>query len=208
MENLLTNNFIAHFNLPPSVLNNWFVKTNSPYFEIEDTNTGDILLHTHRGTGMAKFSNRDNLNITVINYEKFITSIQDEPFKQGRKRCDIILSCTTNRYFILGELKNRKLENENSEKKVRKGAKKQLFSSLQTLMSVPHISAYINSKIEKRCCYFNRQPSPLINLTVINAFNRLSNIYPDGLKMSKPDIEALGFEFYEYTGTQTLTLVN
>ncbi len=37
-------------------------------------------------------------------------------------------------------------------------------------------------------------------------FNRLANVFPDGFKMTHSDIEALDFEFWEYTGEQTLTM--
>ncbi len=203
MEGLLTNQLVSHYNLHSPTLINWFIKTEDLYFEIEDTNAGEIVLHTNRGLGMAKFSNTNALNITIINYDKFITSIQDEPFKHGRQRCDILVSCDVNRYFILGELKDRQPKG-----KVRSGAKKQLLASLQTLNVVPEIRTYINSKIIKRCCYFNKQSISPITLTATTAFNRLSNIFPDGFHMSKPDIEAFGFDFYEYTGEQTMSLTN
>lgn len=203
MEVLLTDKLISHYNLSSPEITDWFINTEESYFEIEDTNAGEIQLHTVRGEGMAKFLNRDTLELTIINYDKFITSIRDEPFKNGRKRCDIIVSCNIDRYFILGELKDR-----NPQGNVRSVAKKQLLSSIQTLKSVPEINTYINSKAVKRSCYFNKQPTSPPFLTATTAFNRLSSVYPDGLKMSKPDIEELGFEFYEYTGEQTMNLTS
>lgn len=160
-------------------------------------------MHTTRGAGMAKFANKDTLKLTIINYDKFITSIQNEPFKNGRKRCDILVSCNADRYFILGELKDR-----NPKGKVRSWAKKQLLSSIQTLKNVPEINTYIGSKAIKRSCYFNKKSMSPPSLTATTAFNRLSIVYPDGFQMSKPDIEALGFEFFEYTGEQTMNLTN
>jgi len=208
MEDLLMINLVAHYSLPTPATTNWFVQTAETYFEVEDTNAGEIVLHTTRGFGMGKFTNLDNLDVTVINYDKFITSIQDEQFKSGRQRCDILLNSNDNRYFVLGEIKNRTIINKNSRKSVRKGAKEQLLASLQTILSVPEIVTYINPKIIKRCCYFNKQSASPVILSVITAFNRLPNFYPDGFKMSKPGIEALGFDFYEYTGEQTMTLTN
>lgn len=116
-------NLVAHYSLPVPTTTNWFVQTAETYFEVEDTNAGEIVLHTTRGLGMGKFSNLDALDITVINYDKFITSIQDEPFKRGRQRCDILLNSINNRYFVLGEIKDRNIINKNSRKSVRKGAK-------------------------------------------------------------------------------------
>lgn len=168
---------------------------------------GKFLVHTNRGVGMAKFSNKDTLNITIINYDKFITSIQDEPFKNRSKRCDILLVSSNNRYLILGEIKDRNIQ-ENKSGKVRSEAKKQLLSSLQTILAVPTISTYSRQKIVKRCCYFNKQSTAPAILNVTTAFNRLPNTYPDGFKMSSPNIESFDFDFYEYTGEQTTALMN
>jgi hypothetical protein len=147
------------------------------------------------------------LDVTIINYDKFITSIQDQPFKNGRKRCDILLASANNRYLILGEIKDRNIANNRSGK-VRGKAKKQLLSSLQTMLAVPTILNYSTQKAVKRCCYFNKQSASPATLNATTAFNRLPNIYPDGFKMSNPDIENWGFDFYEYTGAQTMALMN
>lgn len=201
-------NLVAHYGLPIPMTTNWFINTIEAYFEIEDTVAGEIVLHTTRGLGMGKFSNLDALNVTVFNYDKFITSIDDEPFKHGRKRCDILLDSNDDKYFILGEIKDKALLTDGKIKNVRSEAKKQLLSSLQTIFEVPEILTYINSKTTKRCCYFNKQSSSPVTLNATTAFNRLLNFYPDGFQMSKPDIEAFGFDFYEYTGEQTMILVN
>lgn len=208
MESLFNNNLISYYNLPNPTLTNWFIETVERYFEIEDTQSGEIVLHTTRGLGMGKFSNQDALNITIFNYDKFITSINDEPFQQGRGRCDIILDSSNRRYFILGEIKDRVLLKEKQKSNVRSKAKKQLLSSLETILNVQEINTYINQKEIKRCCYFNKQSASPAILNATTAFNRLPEAYPDGFKMSKPDIEALGFEFYEYTGEQTMILSN
>ena len=199
MEDLLLNQLITHYNLPDMVIESWYKKTNEKYFEIEDSSAGELVLHTTRNIGMAKFSNPNKINLTILNYDKFITKVESEPFKHCRKRCDIIVYC--NQSFILGELKDRK-----DKSKVRSGAKKQLISSLETIISVHDIKSFIDSKNVKRCCYFNKQSSSPTSLNATIAFNRLSSIYPDGFKMRCPKIETLGFEFYEYKGEQTLIL--
>jgi len=208
MKDLLMTSLVAHYGLPVPTTTNWFIQTVEKYFEIEDTDAGEILLHTTRGLGMSKFSNQNDLDVTIINYDKFITSIQSTPFKNGRQRCDIILNTNDDKYFILGEIKDRSIVNKNSQKKVRKGAKEQILASLQTIYAVPEIVAYINLKTRKLCCYFNKQSDSPVLLNATTAFNRLPNFYPDGFQMSKPDIEAFGFYFFEYTGEQTMTLRN
>lgn len=200
-------NLVAHYGLPIPNTTNWFINTIEAYFEIEDTSAGEIVLHTTRGLGMGKFSNQYALDITIFNYDKFITSINHEPFKNGRKRCDILLDTSDNKYFILGEIKDKILLTDRKIKNVRSEAKKQLLSSLQTIFVVPEIVAYINNKITKRCCYFNKQSASPVTLNATTAFNRLPNFYPDGFQMSKPEIEAFGFDFFEYTGEQTMILV-
>lgn len=203
MQNLLINEFLSHYKLPHFAIDDWYIETDRKYFEIEDTNNGEIILHFTRGSGMANFKNDNSLNLSILNYDKFITAIPDEPFKNGRKRCDIIICSSSDRYFILGELKDRI-----PKTKVRSGAKKQLLSSLQTIKAVPAIDALMNKKIIRRCCYFNKQSNSPASINATAAFNRLTSFYPDGFKMDKPDIESLGFDFYEYTGEQTMTLSN
>ena len=200
-------NLVSHYILPTPTIINWFIQTEETYFEIEDTTVGEIVLYTTRGSGMSKFSNPDTLAVTVINYDKFITSIQDESFKSGRQRCDIILNSNDNRYFVLGEIKDRSIFNKNSRRNVRKNAKEQLISTLQTILVVPEIATYLTTKVTRRCCYFNKQSASPAILSATTAFNRLPNFYPDGFKMTKREIEALGFEFYEYTGAQTMILM-
>jgi hypothetical protein len=205
MENLLRNDFTTHYGLPACTTANLSIATAEPYFEIEDTASKDILMHTVRNQGMAKFSNPNRLGITIGNYDKFLSS-QDASFQRGKKRCDIIVSCNSSRYFILGELKDRIIDVTKKQKNVRKGAKKQLQETLNTLVAVPSILTHINSKSHRRCCYFNKQATAPPIISAVSAFNRLPNLYPEGFRMANPDIEAMNFEYWEYIGDQTLTL--
>ena len=106
----------------------------------------------------------------------------------------------------MGELKDRNIDNQNKAHDVRKNAKKQLIQSLNALVAVQSIQRYINSKNQKRCCYFNKQSSAPALINAVLAFNRLANTIPDGFRMTNRDIEALNFEFWEYTGDQTLVM--
>lgn len=202
MESLLINDFTSHYTLPVPTITNFIIETDDPYFEIEDTEARELAVHTNRNVGMAKFSNVDRLRVEVVNYDKFITNLP-HAFQHGKKRCDMILNCNINRYFILGELKDRK-----PKLKVRTKAKEQLIASLQLLMGVSSIHTLIDSKIIKRCCYFNKQSNSPQRLIATRAFNRLPSIFPNGFKMDEPTIESFGFEFFEYTGSQTLALTN
>ena len=206
MEELLMNSLISHYSLTAPTITNWFIETTATYFEIEDVNS-EISLDFTRGSGTGKFKNQDTLKIKVFNYDKFITSITKESFKHGRKRCDVLLDSWNKRYLILGEIKDRSILDENVRENVRMIAKDQLLSSLKTILDVPEINIHSTNKDVKRCCYFNRQSASPTTLTATTAFNRLPNLYPDGFKMSNPEIEAYGFDFYEYTGEQTMTLM-
>jgi len=199
MEALLRNDFTVHYGLPICMEPNLVIKTKESYFEIEDTVTREIALHTINGSGMARFSNSNALEVTIANYDKFVTSLPNH-FQNGRKRCDIIV-CDDGRNLIFGEIKD-----SPNIKQHRKKSKKQLYESLTTLMAVPKIAALANNKTVKRCCYFNKQTSSPAILTANIAFNRLSLIFQDGFQMSHPAIEGQNFEFWEYLGGHTLTL--
>ncbi len=200
MENLLRNDFTSHYGLPVCTEANLVIVTDEPYFEIEDTIAREILIHTHVGHGVARFSNPARLNMTIANYDKFVTGLPNH-FQASRKRCDMILIDDFDRYFILGEIKD-----SPNVKDHRKKAKKQLFESLITLKAVPQILGLVNSKSLKRCCYFNKQTSSPELIQAVSAFNRLPAIFPDGFKMTHSGIEAEDFEFWEYLGGQTFTL--
>jgi hypothetical protein len=191
MEDLLRNDFTAHYGLPVCIEPNLVIQTSETYFEIEDTVTREIALHTINGDGMARFSNPNASAITIANYDKFVTSLPNN-FQRGKGRCDIII-CDDGRNLILGEIKD-----SPNIKQHRKKAKKQLYESLTTLMAVPQFLALTSNKTIKRCCYFNKQTSSPALLTATTAFNRLSLIFQDGFQMSHPGIEEKNFEFWEY----------
>jgi hypothetical protein len=126
MEDLLRNDFKAHYGLLASSVSNFVIETNDIYFEIEDSITREIIIHNTIGQGTARFSNPNALSITIANYDKFVTSLPNN-FQRDRDRCDIIV-CDVRRYFILGEIKD-----GINIKRNRKKAKKQLLESLNTL---------------------------------------------------------------------------
>ncbi len=203
MEALLRNNFTTHYGLPVCNEPNLFITTKESYFEIEDTAARDLVLHTNNGSGMARFSNPSLLTVSIVNYDKFVTSLPSH-FEKGIKRCDMVL--TSQSQFVLGELKDRNISKPENKRSIRSGAKKQLFVSLTTLLTVPQIAALANSKNVKKCCYFNKQTNAPALLSATTAFNRLSTLFQDGFKMSHPGIEGHNFEFWEYLGEQTLSL--
>jgi hypothetical protein len=196
METLLRNDFTAHYGLPISVTADIRISTTAPYFEIEDDEQKETQLHFIAGSGMAAYRNTNRYTATIINYDKFITGLP-HAFQKGKERCDLIVHTSNQQYFLLNELKDRKPKN-----KVRTKSISQLLSSLKLIMNVRTISTFANTHTFRHCCFFNKQSMSPPTITATTAFNRLGTLITVGLKMSNPDIEAFGFEFWEYSGNQ------
>ena len=194
IEDLLTKDLIAHYQLPDTKITPLHLKNS--YFELDDID-GQGLTQVSTGTGSAKFSNPKQLEITVIDYERFIDAINDPIFQKDRGRCD--LCCTADDYCVLGEIKKRQQIST-----ARKKAKKQLLASLKTLNEVPQIATFMSSKREKCCCFFYKKPSDIAPLSAVSAFNRVDT-YTDGSEGEAPHITALGFKFYEYKSDNVFT---
>lgn len=204
MDSLLKNDFTSFHQLPISILN-IRQDTNLPYFELEDVDTV-LTLSSIKDLGTAKYSNPNNLEVIIIDYDTFLTSLSHR-FRQGKSRCDAIVYTQNKSYFLLNELKNRKIVDENAFEEVLSGAISQMLKTLTLIKSVPSIDTFINSFTQKRCCYCNKQsnnPSPSIDAP--NAFNRLNNLVPDGIEMRHSEIDALGFQLFQHTGSQTIKL--
>jgi hypothetical protein len=202
MKNLLENEFLRHYDLLECPVADFVETISSRYFELDDTPAEGLMLHTARGAGAARFSNPDILQpIHIVHYEKFIDQLP-HPFRRGRKKCDFILACETDRYVVLGEIKDSPAVRDYRRKVIQ-----QLLSSLQTLVAVPEISVFFSEKSNRRCCYFNRQSKAPEPLNAVAAFNRLPHAFPDGLKMEQADMASLDFEFWEYSGSQTFVII-
>lgn len=143
MEDLLRNDLTAHYDLPVCRETNLVIHTNEPYFEIEDTDVKEIVLHTNVGQGIARFHNPKIFEVAIANYEKFIDSLPTS-FKDGKSRCDLVLSCDS--YIVLGELKDRNISSDSKLIKVGDKAKNQLLQSLEILLAVPQIAVFASNK--------------------------------------------------------------
>lgn len=196
METLLRNDFSAHYGLPNSTTANISIATTAQYFEIEDDENREILLHLTTGNGMAAFRNTKGHTVIIINYDKFVTGLP-HAFQQGKERCDLVVHTTNQQYFLLNELKDRK-----PKAKVRTKSISQLLSSLTLIMNVPSITTFANTHTFRHCCFFNKQSMAPPTLIATAAFNRLGAMVTGGLRMSNSSIEAFGFEFWEFSGNQ------
>ncbi|AMD84874.1 hypothetical protein SAMN05444369_102186 [Capnocytophaga haemolytica] len=199
ITDLLTNDFITHYHLPavPTIK---VIQLQHTSFGISDLKgQGITITPTHLGTAVC--TNPQKHNITIIGYESFINTIANEAFQKNKNRCDIL--CETTQTFVLGELKETKTR---ALKEARKKAKTQLITSLQTLCAVPAIKKYLETKTIRKCCFFHKKPTNVANIYAPEAFNRLATLPSVAIKKNYPDIEAFGFECYEYTYPQVLTL--
>ena len=205
IKNLLENDFSSYYNIPKVNIDNFKNELKESYFEIEDINC-KIKIYTDKNTGTARYSNPHEYTVCIIFYEEFF-NVLDKSFQFEKRKCDVIIATIDNKkYFLLNELKNRKW-NQNEEAKI--DAIDQLVQTLHILISVPSMSAYIESFTVKQCCYFNKQtPPPSPELSVIAAFNRLERLSPEyGFEMEITPIKAAGFSYYERFGGQIYNLL-
>lgn len=209
MESLLRNDFTAHYGLPTSTIANISASTIAPYFELKDDNT---LIYETIGLGIAKYNNRNSVKVNVINFESFIDSLAPA-FIQGLEKCDLIIHDGNRQHFLLNELTNTLpryvepfINMQGTQLGKRQKSIYQLLSSLTVLMNVPAITDFVNTHTFRHCCFFNKHALSPSTITATSAFNRLSSIVEDGLRMSSPAIEGFGFEFWEYSGNQVYNL--
>jgi hypothetical protein len=222
MKELLANDFINHYNRHPEIpiqnkkLNLPHYCTNNERFEIKDE-VNKIESNGEKMYGIARYLNPDKLKITIINYEKFITSLPPRVKNTNdivKGICDYIVYSPNYIYFLLNELTNTDpkfiMGHENTEGK-QEGklakAQRQLKHSLEVINNVPTIHNYIQRFIKKQCCFFNSYPTPVPDINALQAFNQFNKIdtsEPD--KLIIREIEALGFDFVIYSNEQTYVL--
>lgn len=209
METLLRNDFTDHYRLPRATIANISATTAVSYFELKDDNT---LIYTVNGQGIAKYSNANKINITVLNYEQFFNSLSPA-FIQGKEKCDLIVHDNNQQYILFNELTDTLpvyvapfINTQGHQPGKRQKAISQLLSTLTLIMNVPTIAAFAKTHTFRHCCFFNKQSMSPPTITAPTAFGRLATVTSNGLRMPNPDIEAFGFEFWEYSGNQVYNL--
>ncbi len=220
MNELLKCDFITHYNREPNlpVSCTLILKStrNTEFSLIDD----DAMIYSlDDKDGVARYNNIDSLDVTVINYEKFITTLPPRVKNTGSigsNICDLIVYTDDKNYFLLNELTDTKTyllyEHERSGEKVEgkiSKARRQLKQSLENIVDVPTIGMYIESFKIKQCCFFNKQAKYAPEeLNATKAFNSLNAISSTGNSMSNPDIENLGFEYWEFYDNQTYFIIS
>jgi hypothetical protein len=208
MKNLLEHNFVSHYGLAKNDTVN-VVSTTDTAFDLID----DKKLVCPSGQGAAKYNNPSCKEVNVISYDNFITSLPHS-FQKEKERCDLIVYTSDSSHFILNELTETQLKYE-CDRKLADGTIKigkenkaisQLARTLKDISDVPKINSFIKKCTTKHCCFFNKLPTSPKDINATDAFNRLSSISPNGIKISNPDIEAFGFEFWKFRDNQTYLL--
>ncbi len=167
------------------------------------------------GAGQASFSNESQQDISVLDYEGYINKYSGTKFYMGRGKCDCILESESVATVVLNEITssvsgmgNLTLPIFSKKGKTYSGGKfekaeYQLLVSLQTLLDVPHIAAHL-AKQTKRVClcsyklYTSKEQSIIGNPVAVFGLGQSEaerQTGEDGVKISCPDIESLGFEY-------------
>lgn len=197
MKDLLEHNFISHYKLTASVTVS-VVSTTDINFDLTDD---DDLVYPS-GKGVAKYSNPSCKEVNIINYEAFFKKLP-QSFQDHKNNCDLIVYTSDNQCFLLNEL----TDTGKKKGKKRAHAIKQMLQSLQHISEVSEIRSFITNFQQKRCCYFNKKSqSPSVKISAPATFGKLNDIAPHGFKMSNSGIESLGFELWEFSGSQTYLL--
>lgn len=186
------------------------VHTNDSRFDVRGENGTMVIAY---GSGFASFSNDAQTDISVLDYEGYIDKYVGTTFHTGRMKCDCILESETGETVILDEITSSSNGVENLQKAIIgnrsfpggkfEKAERQLIESLQTLNDVPEIAAHF-AKQTKRVClcsyklYSSEEQSLIGN--PVSVFSQGQSeadrqAGENGVKISCPQIEAMGFEF-------------
>ncbi|MCR5064322.1 MAG: hypothetical protein K6A67_00975 [Bacteroidales bacterium] len=178
-----------------------------------DLKGDDGITIVEQGSGFASFSNDAEYDIAVLDYEKYIDKYAGTKFYTGLRKCDCILESEYGSTIILDEITSSEIGMENLQKPIPgkrvyaggkfEKAEQQLLVSLHTLNGVPEIAAHLDSQSKRLClCSYKLYSSAEQELigNPVGAFTRgLSEAErqtgEDGVIISSPEIEALGFEY-------------
>lgn len=178
--------------------------------------------------GYASFCG-NSFNLSVVNYDTYISKFNGTKIADGRRRCDFIMTDTdADSIIVLWEVTSSLGGIENLSRPIKKPKKDgttmvafpkgkyqkvelQLYQSLETLTNVPSISSYINNKKRKVCLM-----SYLIKKTennAVNAFNRnrmmeAEEAGENGAQINCPQIEQFGFDYYRISHAYSFRIDN
>lgn len=220
MKNMLENDLPMHYAVGRRIAC-VEEQTTAKDFDLIDAPFRFIVNH---GMGGASFVGNMHL-LSVINYDKFIEKFTPTVVEKGKRRCDFIMTDVgTNTLCLLCELTSCTNSIENLSKPIHdkhgnvmfpcgkyEKAEIQLFQTLDNIIAVPVIDAYITAKARKICLM-----SYVINNTssehaAIDAFNRARKMEAqeageNGANIPFPAVEAYGFLYYRISHVYSFKL--
>ena len=209
IKQLIDSHFSKHYNLGRVVTIDE-THTSDDRFDLMDDGGVSVV---EFGCGFASFDNDAKQDIAILNYEVYIDKFAGTQFHNGRRKCDCILESETGLTVILEEITSSRSGLENLRKAIYdkmefpggkfEKAEQQLLVSLQTLCEIPEIAQHFASQLKRVCLcsykLFTSKDMELIGNPVV-AFSRGQaeaerQAGENGVKISSPQIEALGFEY-------------
>lgn len=198
------------------------VHTTESRFDLSENDGVSVVAY---GSGYASFGNEPQRDIAVLDYEGYIDKYAGKVlFHNGRGKCDCILESDAGMTIILDEITSSASGVENLQKPIHgrknyEGGKfekveHQLLVSLQTLRGVPEIAAHLDAQTKKVClCSYKLYTSEEMALigNPVNVFSRGQTeaerqTGENGVKISSPEIEAMGFEYRRISHTYTYSI--
>lgn len=188
--------------------------TSEPNFDLTDNADGIIMAFRE---GNVSFAWANQTETEVINYERYLNNLSGTAFERGKKRCDCIIyekGKEASHFFILNEqtstigttqllskpILDKKKNVQYPGGKYEK-VETQLLETLQTLIAVPSIAAFID-KYNRKICLMSYVINPRIALS--NAQKAFTTRYKkvearetgeNGALLECPVINLLGFEY-------------
>lgn len=178
--------------------------------------------------GYASFCG-NSFNLSVVNYDTYISKFNGTKIADGRRRCDFIMTDTdADSIIVLCEVTSSLGGIENLSRPIKKPKKDgttmvafpkgkyqkvelQLYQSLETLTNVPSISSYINNK--KRKVFLMSYLIKQTENNAVNAFNRnrmmeAEEAGENGAQINCPQIEQFGFDYYRISHAYSFRIDN
>lgn len=209
IKTLIDTHFAAHYGLGRVVTIDE-IHTAETRFDLK-SDAGITIVE--QGLGFASFYSEAGDDVSVLDYEKYIDKYAGTAFHTGRRKCDCILESENGAAVILDEITSSNSGIENLQEPITgrrvyaggkfEKAEQQLLVSLQTLHEVPEIATHLDTRVKRVClCSYKLYSSSEQNLigNPVSVFSRgLSEAGrqtgENGVKISSPEIEALGFEY-------------
>lgn len=209
IKQLIDTHFAGHYKLGRAVTIDENHTTDIRFDLNENSGTAIVAF----GSGSASFENDAQRDITVLDYEGYIDKYAGTQFHTGRMKCDCILESEAGATVILDEITSSVSGIENLQKPITgkkeypggkfEKVEQQLLVSLQTLHDVPEIAHHIDTQLKRVClCSYKLYTSGTLALIgdPVAAFTRgmteaERQSGENGVKISCPQIEALGFEY-------------